>query len=343
MGTQDRTWSIDLLRIIAMMMVLVLHINLFGGFLSISDHSMYHFCVILYEHLAIIAVNVFVIISAWFLSKGNPRFGKIIQLLIPSVFWSIVMTISAKLLGVQVSYKDILMQIPLIGKNYDFISGYITMYLLAPYVNKGLSNLSQRDHLALSIIVFSLFSALSVFNRCQYININMGYHFSWFVILYIITSYVRKYEAWKAFPKYFYLVIYLALSFIGTICEFYNIPYISGRPYNNPVVAISSFSLFFLFADSTVKGKYSVFLISKFAPLAFSVYLIHAHSLIEEWYVTLNVRDFINSCAAYLLIIPLLAFVIYIICCLLELCRLKIFSLLHIDNLIIHMVNKLNF
>lgn len=250
-------------------MVLVLHINLFGGFLSISDHSMYHFCVILYEHLAIIAVNTFVIISAWFLCEGNHRFSKIIQLLIPLVFWSIVMTIAAKNLGVEVSFKDIMMQIPLIGKTYGFISGYITMYLLAPYINKGLANLSHRDHLALSVIVFTLFSALSVFNRCQYININMGYHFSWFVVLYIITSYFRKYKLWRKVPNYYYLIIYLALSIIGTICEFYNIPFISGTQYNNPVVAISAFTLFFFFADSMVKRKYSVLLISRFAPPRF--------------------------------------------------------------------------
>lgn len=57
----SRTYSLDLLRIIAMMMVLVLHTNLFGGFLKINSNDSYELCIDLYEHLSIVAVDVFII------------------------------------------------------------------------------------------------------------------------------------------------------------------------------------------------------------------------------------------------------------------------------------------
>ena len=53
----SRTYSLDLLRIIAMMMVLVLHTNLFGGFLKINSNDSYELCIDLYEHLSIVAVD----------------------------------------------------------------------------------------------------------------------------------------------------------------------------------------------------------------------------------------------------------------------------------------------
>lgn len=74
----SRTYSLDLLRIIAMMMVLVLHTNLFGGFLKINSNDSYELCIDLYEHLSIVAVDVFIIISAWFLRLKSTSFSKVL-------------------------------------------------------------------------------------------------------------------------------------------------------------------------------------------------------------------------------------------------------------------------
>ena len=62
-----RNYSIDLLKIISMMMVLALHTNRYGGFLDRTDLSWYNFIVYYFEHLAIPAVDIFIIISSWFL------------------------------------------------------------------------------------------------------------------------------------------------------------------------------------------------------------------------------------------------------------------------------------
>ena len=84
----QRNYSIDLLRIISMIMVVVLHIDLFGHINRLSrttsDFS-FSYTVNLYQQLCIVAVNVFVIISAWFLcDRDKIATKKIVHLYIMS-------------------------------------------------------------------------------------------------------------------------------------------------------------------------------------------------------------------------------------------------------------------
>ena len=330
----QRNWSIDLGRIAAMLMVLILHINLFGGFLSIKDHSLYYFCILFYEHIAIIAVNVFVIISAWFLCDKNITISKVVYLFVPIIFWSILLGIVTHFLGVEITKKDIFLQIPVIGSSYSFVTGYLVMFVLSPYTNVLINNLTHKRHQRLCIILLFFFSLLSPFVKCQYIDLNMGYHFFWFITLYLVTSYIRKYGLFENFTWYHFLFIYLSLSLLASICEFAGIPYIGQRPYNNPIVVICAFSFFLFFTRISIKSKVIVSPISFFAPLAFSVYLIHANRLIEQWYISQNFSKYVESWYEYIVIVPLVSAFIYLICSFLELLRIKIFHLAKIDVII---------
>lgn len=322
-----------------MLLVLFLHLNLFGSFLTIKDNSFLHFSILLYEHFAIVAVNVFVIISAWFLCCSDIKLSKIINLLIPIIFWTIVISIVACCLGVQITVKDMLLQIPIIGTSYDFVTGYIVMYILAPFVNRMTNSLNQHEHKRLCLILFTLFSFIAPFVHCQYIDLNMGYHFAWFEVLYIITSYFRKYQPQNPASNR-YLIMYLSLCIIATIGEFYNIPIISRRPYNNPMVAISAYALFFFFAYREIKSEKICKMVQLFSPFAFSVYLIHANSLIEKWYMTYNITQYIDTWYKYIVFVPFAATLIYIICSILEFTRLKLFKLFKIDNVVEKTIKK---
>ena len=94
----DRNYSIDLLKILSMMMVVTLHLNLFGGLIrsaSASENIFFKFMVNFYEESSIIAVNVFIIISSWFLSANKTytlKAKRILRLLISMFFWYFVMT-----------------------------------------------------------------------------------------------------------------------------------------------------------------------------------------------------------------------------------------------------------
>ena len=74
--TTERNLNFELLRIIAMFMVVMLHVNWFGGLLNGYKPDLYPFPFLIcnfFEFFCIIAVNLYVLISGYFLSgKSSP-------------------------------------------------------------------------------------------------------------------------------------------------------------------------------------------------------------------------------------------------------------------------------
>lgn len=89
----ERSLNFELLRIVAMFMVIMLHVNLFGGILTGYDakENSYIFLIShFFEYLCIIAVNLFVMISGYFLSVSIHPFKvrKLLHIILITAFWS---------------------------------------------------------------------------------------------------------------------------------------------------------------------------------------------------------------------------------------------------------------
>lgn len=153
-----RDYSVDLLKIISMILVVILHLNLFGGLIKSADDTgniLFKFMVNFYEEISIIAVNVFIIISSWFLCTNQTytlKSKRILRLLVSMFFWYLVMTGVAYLLGVRPGFKELLFSVPLIGKSYDFMAGYVILFFLSPFLNRLTSQMNHKSHKKLAII-----------------------------------------------------------------------------------------------------------------------------------------------------------------------------------------------
>lgn len=340
----ERNYSIDLLKIISMMMVVVLHLNLFGGLnrsARLSDDLAFRLTVQFFERLCFIAVDVFVIISAWFLSASHTyslKSKRIIRIVVSMFFWYIVASVVAFALGYRPEVKSIILSIPLIGTSYDFIAGYLVMYFLSPYLNKLTSSLTEQSYKKLSAGLFLLFCLLAPVTANGYLGVGKGYNFAWFICIYIIVGYIRKNGFWQKYSWMTYLLLYLSLTVIGII---WHLPmfYISKGYYNDPVIFIASLSCFLLFASFTVRNETMKAIINFFVPLSVAVFFIHANPFIEEWFRSQGLSSKINERALYyVLVIPALTLLIYICCALCEYLRNLLFEKIGINN----MMNKLS-
>lgn len=337
----ERNLSLDLLRIIAMMLVLVLHTNLFGGFLKIQYNDAYCFLINLYEQFAIVAVNVFVIISAWFLRTKYISFSKVLTLIWIILFWTVVMSLVAIGLGERVTFKDLIMVVPIIGRAYDFCSGYIVMYLFSPYLNKMLDNISFKWLSLLAVGTFILFSCLSPITSSHYLSINGGYSFIWFIMLYIITAWIKSLE--KLPSKKLLICVYFLCSLGGAVAVFFNIPFIGNIDYNNPIVTISAFSLFLTFVQIKIQSPVLIRFISFFAPLSFGVFLIHAHPVLERWYQQFQFCNWLEgNVYLYLIGMPVFVIILFILCSLIEKLRMILFNVIHEKELTGKFCNSLD-
>jgi len=179
------------------MMVVVLHINLFGGVnraARLSNDLVFRLSVNFYEEVCIIAVNVFVIISSWFLTVSKAegiKSRRVLNLIVSMFFWYFIATSAALILGVRPNIKQVLISIPLVGCSYDFIAGYLILFLVSPFLNKLLNQLSKSTYKKLVIGVFSVSSLCSPVIINGYLSVNFGYGFAWFICIYLIVGYIR--------------------------------------------------------------------------------------------------------------------------------------------------------
>lgn len=325
-----------------MIMVVVLHLNLFGGLLSsatTSDNLGFRWVVNFYEEICLIAVNVFVIVSSWFLSSSKStsiKTKRVLHLIVSMFFWFVVSTTIAYGLGVKIGINELLSYTPIIGKSYGFITGYIVLYLLSPYLNKLTSQLSNRAWLILVVGLFILFSLSAPIVRNGYLYINGGYSFAWFTIIYLIVGFIRNCTHWDKYSWKVYVSIFSILTIIGTVARIY-IPslYVSKGHYNDPIVFCSALSCFLLFASIKIGNKTICKLLSFFVPLSVAVFFIHANPFIEQWFEEMGFESVINEdIIKYMVYIPSLAVLVFVFCTLFDYIKEKLFDIIRLTKIV---------
>ena len=283
----------DLLRIVSMYMIVLLHSGSHGGTLAIEEGvSFYTILFHFIEALTICSVNVFVLISGYFLCTQAFRPSRIIKTVIAVVFYSMIwILVSAIMLKDPISLKDIIRALlPISYKQYWFISAYVGMYLLSPLLNAFLKNITQVQHIAFIIILMAVFSLWPdvVIGSNPLGIVGRGHTIIWFMVLYVVASFFRLYPI-KIDPKitlglYFFTAILLVLiwllialftkanSFENEVQGMMTFYYFR---YNSLLVFISAISLFLTFLDLKIMNVQIQKFIKIIAPLTLGVYLIH--------------------------------------------------------------------
>jgi K+ transporter len=135
------------------------------------------------------------------------------------------------------------------------------------------------------------------------------------------------------------MVVFLVLTLIGTTARVFcpaSFPlYVTQGHYNDPIIFLSALSCFLLFASFLIKRQGTAKVIRFFVPLSVAVFFIHANIFIEQWFKTLEFYSFINESAIrYMISLPMLALIIYIVCTLSEFGRERLFDTIGINKLI---------
>lgn len=148
-----RNSNIECLRIIAMLMIIASHFSIHGGFsfdtTFISVNRFY------YQFLQIggkIGVNLFILISGYFLVNSKQFDWKKVALLWGEIiFYSVVIYFFFVLIGVETFSigKLIIACMPVISEEWWFASTYIILFLLYPFLNVLLTNLTKKQFQAM--------------------------------------------------------------------------------------------------------------------------------------------------------------------------------------------------
>lgn len=133
-----RNIGLDILKIIAMIMIVFLHVLSKGRFISdIYNIELYRIAYI-FEILFIIAVNCYVLITGYFQIDAKFKIKKVINIWIKVVFYSISIYFFILLFGQkEFNIKDgIKVIFPILTNEYWFVNCYILLYIFSPFLNK---------------------------------------------------------------------------------------------------------------------------------------------------------------------------------------------------------------
>ncbi len=295
MSNAVRKSNIELLRIVAMLLVLVVHVDFFSiGWPDkneIINNPISTFMRIEFESLAIVCVNVFVLISGYFGIKLKLK--SICNFLFQILFFRVVIYLAVSFIkNIPLTLGELLyMIIP--GYDDWFVSAYIMLLLLSPILNSYSENNSFNKKVLLLIIFYviqSLFGWLEPFWFAIYRN---GYSIISFIGLYLLGRLIFNYQSniILSYKKKMYLGMYLIISTVVSIIVYtmlyiIDINAIKTRiiplmvAYSSPIVVFCSICLFVCFMKIKIQSKF----INWIGVSAFSVYLVHTHPYIINYF-----------------------------------------------------------
>ena len=276
-NSESRQYGIDIARLSAMFMVVLLHNLLQGGILDWTLDSAKDLMYMTLENYAIIAVNVFALISGY-LGVGKPfRPSKLIHLWVAVFTWSAGSAIFGLCIGAQMDSWFYRSFFPVLGQNYWYFNSFILLELFVPILNAAVARFKSRDllFLAFGIVVLSV-----VLGFPNGLGMNRGYSAIWLIVLWLVGASTRL--NWDLISdKFSSLRLIFACIFIPLVSTYFEFEYrrrgmdpVQWIAYVSPLVSIQSICFFILVARIEISSRSARTLLKHFSPSAFGVYLI---------------------------------------------------------------------
>lgn len=196
-----RMANLELLRCVAMMMVVVLHFLGKGGLLpDLTGKSMGAYGVAAWtmETLCIVAVNVYMFISGYFLSSSDFKLSRLVGLYLQVWIYSAAFGLVGALTGVLAetafdTHYILTLIFPVTMGHYWFMTAYVFLYLLLPFVGTAVKQMSKRQ---LQTAVALLFLVFCIAKSVLPVRLEMdeqGYDCLWYLCVFTAAAYVRKF------------------------------------------------------------------------------------------------------------------------------------------------------
>ena len=302
-----RKSNIELLRIVAMILVMLVHI--FPGTIGFSHQRMMASpvsSIVCFgiEAISIVCVNVFVFISGWFGIRISSR--KIGKLCFQVLFYSVSIFAVLIILNPKV-YLNVDMAgtiLCLHTDDYWFVKAYIGLAILSPALNAFVDNVEER---VLRWVLTAFFAFQTIYAWLSITGAGWfsgGYSAMSFLGIYLLAQYIKRYGHRLLLLRrgqwgFVFGGIAGLQTLLASILTYLNIP-IAGRlfTYTNPLVIIQSVALFMLFRTFDIRNQF----INHIAGSCLAVYLLHGHplllhsvygSIIREWFTYETTWNFI--------------------------------------------------
>ena len=278
--------NIEMLRVLSIILIMFHHYALglsdtsSGG---ITFNRVFFETLFCFSH---IGVNCFVLITGFFSSNKEINYNRIVSLVFQTKIYALSLFVIAVLIKAQkASLNNIIQNLfPIITGRYWFVSIYILLYLLSPYINIVVESLTKKK---MQVLI-----ALLAIVVCFLPTLTLDFFYSrllWFVLLFLCGRYYAIYKKElikKVNPKkcLLYAIIVFVLLVLSVVVFDYigcNISEEIGSKHytfavGNKVPQMVVSSLLFIYFENLKIQNNS--LINFLSSCTFGIYLVHSGS-----------------------------------------------------------------
>lgn len=194
MEKRIRNANVEILRIIAMLMVITLHVSN-KGMGEMTLWSGPYFLKWIMNGFCFCAVDIFFFISAYYLYDRKFQWSRIIRLWLEVLFYAVGILLVCNICQIVPFNITLLVKacVPIAFHEYGFVTGYFGMCFMAPTMTMILERLNQREHAVLIIILLFLASIYPMCTGWQIIFFKESNLFGLALLIFCIAAYVRRY------------------------------------------------------------------------------------------------------------------------------------------------------
>ena len=298
--------NFELLRIVSMFSIVLWHVIIHGKVLDNSSNTLYYLLQIIL-FILITHVNSFLMITGYFQYDKKFSIKKILKIVLQLWFYNFIIYSVfhffniIKLDKITFCFKASFFNT---NSSYWFITNYIILYLISPFLNKIILNTNKKQHIQLIMVLSLIYFISPIFTLGNFIH-NNGYNIQQFIIFYFTGSFISKYKIDnKIFNNinliqkriiYISIILFCVLfnfcffntmtylynniSHFKTITGYFGSDYYNYYIYSNIIVVIQTITLFMLFQTF----KFSSKIVNTVSRTTFGIYLIHEHEFIKKY------------------------------------------------------------
>ncbi len=326
---KNRQSNIELLRIISMLMIILSHYTVHNTIINNTLNLGLNRFILEISSLGNLGVVIFIIITGYFnINSDSFKLNKLIKLISQVLFYSLGIYIVFVMLKINTFSitECIKVILPITFNQYWFITVYVALYFITPYINKLLNSFNKKEYIKYLMLGFMLISLLHIFtSKDLYFNQLME-----FIFYYSIGAYLKKYSdnifKYKNINTIVLItsIILLILSVISMDLLGLKISILGEKSIYffarySPLIILIAISIFNAFNKINMENNK---FINSISSCVFGVYLIHDNKCIRNvlWTKILRVPDYVNS---NLLILHIIVSVllVFIVCIIIEFVR----------------------
>ena len=338
-----REGNFEVLRTLAMFFIVVIHCLTHGigagyGFKTTNPSTLLN--VLFSDFLLIfssVAVNLYVMISGFFLVDLSFKISRIVRTWTITCFYSCMITI------LFMSFNIVPINLISLGKSffplstdtYWFVTQYIGVLILSPFLIIVMKQLSYRQYLYLLMGgAFLCVSIIPDFPLAKRFHVAHGNSVWFFAYLFFISGFIKHHLKRISTSRLLTLTVLVILLLFG--CEVI-LGYGGGEIHlhwldHNGLPFILTVLVFVIVRQFKVPDNTFWKILIKFAPYTFGVYLIHDHLLVREWFwSTASIPSYCENSFFPLIVIGLCS-TVFVLCVPIEAFRKKLFSFFNIDK-----------